>query len=109
MNVKIQIVGMTLGLMVAAAPLASAQQSRSNSDMSNMPGMSATTPKSQNHDMPGMDMQAMMKQCGDMRKQMKPGAAPTPDMQKMMSQCGAMDKSMTAPEQPYTPPADRRR
>ncbi len=109
MNTQIQLAVMTFGLLIAASPFASAQQSTSKSDMSNMPGMAATPPKSQTHDKPGMDMQSMMKQCGDMRKQMKPGAAMTPDMQKMMSQCDAMDKSMTAPEQPYTPPAERRR
>jgi hypothetical protein len=109
MNTQIQLVALTFGLMVTAIPLASAQQSPSKSDMSNMPGMATTPPKSQTHDMSGMDMQSMMKQCADMRKQMKPGAAMTPDMQRMMSQCDEMDKGMTTPEQPYTPPADRRR
>jgi hypothetical protein len=109
MNTRIQRVAMTFGLLIVTAPLAGAQQTPSKSDMSNMPGMSATSPKSQTHDMAGMDMQSMMKQCGEMRRQMKPGAAMSADMRKMMSQCDEMDKSMIAPEQPYTPPAERRR
>jgi hypothetical protein len=107
MNTQIRPMGLALALMMAAIPLAEAQQN--NSNMSNMPGMSKTSPKAKTHDMPGMDMQSMMKQCADMRKHMKPGATMTGDMQKMMSQCDEMDKSMTAPEQPYTPPAERRR
>jgi hypothetical protein len=107
MNTQIQLAGMAFALMIAAIPLARAQQSQS--DMSNMPGMTKTPPKTQTPDMSGMDMSSMMKQCTDMRKQMKPGGAMTADMQKMMSQCDEMDKGMTAPEQPYTPPADRRR
>jgi hypothetical protein len=109
MNTQIQLAGVAFALMIAAAPLAGAQQSSGKSGMSGMPGMATTAPKPQTHDMPGMDMQSMMKQCTEMRKQMKPGAAMTPDMQKMMSQCDVMDKSMTVPEQPYTPPAERRR
>jgi hypothetical protein len=105
MKVQIQRLAITVGLIVAA-PFASAQQSP---DKSAMPGMSATTPKSATQHMSGMDMPTMMKQCADMRKNMKPGAAMTRDMQKMMSECDEMDKSMTAPEQPYVPPADRRR
>ncbi len=63
MNTQIQLAGMALALMIAALPLARAQQSQS--DMSSMPGMAKTPPKSQTHDMPGMDMQSMMKQCAD--------------------------------------------
>ena len=105
MKVQTQYLAMILGL-IAAAPFASAEQSPAKSGM---PGVSATSPKSATQDMSGMDMPAMMKQCADMRKQMKPGAPMTPDMQKMMSQCDEMYKSMTAPEQPYVPPVDRRR
>ena len=109
MNMQFQLAGIALVLMIAGAPIGRAQQGSESSDMANMPGMSKSAPKPQAHDMPSMDMQTMMTQCADMRKQMKPGAKVTPDMRKMMSQCGEMDKSMTAPAQPYTPPADRRR
>lgn len=109
MNIQFQMAGMALVFMIAATPIALAQQGSGNSDMANMPGMSKSAPKPQTHDMPGMDMQTMMTQCADMRRRMKPGAKMTPDMQKMMSQCDEMDKSMSAPAQPYTPPADRRR
>lgn len=54
-------------------------------DMSNMPG----------HDMQGTDMQAMMTQCADMRRQMAQGTHPNaPNMAKMMAHCDAMDRSM---------------
>ena len=99
MKVQIQRLAIILAL-IAAAPFASAQQSP---EKSTTPGSAAT------HGMSGMDMPMMMKLCADMRKQMKPGAAMTPDMHKMMSECDEMDKSMTAPEQPYVPPTDRRR
>jgi hypothetical protein len=99
MKVQIQRLAMILTL-IAAAPFASAQQSLDKSATPGAAGM---------HDMSGLDMPTRMKQCADMRKNMKPGAAMTPDMQKMMSECAEMDKSMTAPEQPYAPPADRRR
>jgi hypothetical protein len=46
------------------------------------------------HSMPGMDMQAMMNQCKQMRQQMKPGTRMTPDMQTMMRQCDEMDQQM---------------
>lgn len=40
----------------------------------------------------GMDMQTMMAQCADMRRQMQPGAAMAPNMQQMMTQCDQMDR-----------------
>jgi len=109
MNIQFQMAGVALALMTAGAPIAHAQQGAGSSDMANMPGMSKSAPKPQTHDMSGTDMQTVMKQCADMRKQMKPGATMTPDMRKMMTLCDEMDKSMTGPEQPYVPPAERRR
>lgn len=47
------------------------------------------------HAMPGMDMQAMMSQCAQMRRQMQPGAKMTADMQRMMAQCDQMDAQMS--------------
>jgi hypothetical protein len=102
MKTQSQCLAIVLAL-TAAAPFASAQQSP---DRSATPG-SAAAPAT--HDMSGIDMPTMMKQCADMRKNMKTAAAMAPDMRKMMSECGEMDKGMTAPEQPYSPPTDRRR
>lgn len=100
MNGQFKRTALALVLTIASAPLAGAQQG---------PATSKPAPAQKAHDMQGMDMETMMKQCADMRKQMKPGAAMTPDMRKLMSQCDEMDKTMIAPEQPYTPPAERRR
>ena len=49
--------------------------------------------------MRGMDMNAMMSHCADMRRQMRPGAAVSADMRQMMAQRDEMDRSMgmTAP------------
>lgn len=46
------------------------------------------------HTMPGMDMQAMMGQCTQMRQQMKPGMVMSFEMQTMMKNCNAMDAQM---------------
>ncbi len=91
------------------AHAACAQQSGGASGMSGMPGMAGMSSQSSGEDMKGMDMDAMMKQCSQMRAQMKPGEAMSPDMKKMMSDCDAMDRSITAPAQPYVPPAERSR
>lgn len=77
-------------------PSACAEQSRpsANQGMSGMSGM-------QEHAMPGhamggQDMQAMMAQCADMRRQMGQGSHPNrPDMAQMMARCDAMDRSMS--------------
>ena len=99
-----------LALLLGAVPLALGQQQGGGSDMSNMPGMKGGKSGAPSHDMKGTDMDSMMKQCAQMRQQMKPGAAMSADMKKMMAECDEMDRSMNAPsQQPYTPPADRRR
>jgi hypothetical protein len=92
-----------------AAHAACAQSTGGASGMSGMPGMAGMPSKSPGGEMKGMDMDAMMKQCSQMRAQMKPGDAMSPDMKKKMSDCDAMDRSMTAPAQPYVPPAERTR
>jgi hypothetical protein len=86
----------TLALMLAAASAAFAQQR-------NTQGMNM-----QDHGMGGMDMQTMMNQCAQMRRQMKPGARMTPDMQRMMTQCDQMDRRMGATSG-GAPPATRNR
>jgi hypothetical protein len=55
----------------------------------------------QGHSMPGhammqgQDMQTMMAQCADMRRQMAQGTHPnTPGMAQMMAHCDEMDRSM---------------
>ena len=83
-----------LGL-ASLAGAASAQQQRGG-QMQNMPGMD----RSQGQ---GMDMNAMMARCAQMRQQMKPGMAMPADMKQMMGQCDQMDRSMG-----MTPPARSR-
>lgn len=52
-------------------------------------------PGMQGHSMQGTDMQAMMAQCADMRRQMAQGThANTPGMTEMMSHCDEMDRDM---------------
>lgn len=49
----------------------------------------------QGHNMPGMDMQTMMNQCAQMRRQMAQGRmSNAPDMNRMMAQCDQMDRQM---------------
>jgi len=49
----------------------------------------------QGHSMQGMDVQTMMNQCADMRRQMAQGTHPnTPDMNQMMARCDQRDRSM---------------
>jgi hypothetical protein len=42
----------------------------------------------------GMDMQAMMNRCAQMRQQMQHGAKMTTDLQRLVAQCDQMDKEM---------------
>ena len=91
-------------------PAACAQPS-SQSGMQGMSGMQGqSTTGTQGHSMPGMDMQTMMNQCADMRRQMAQGTHQnTPDMNQMMAQCDAMDRSMgSMPGMGSTAPADTR-
>ncbi len=73
-----------------------------------MPGM-APAGGTQARAMQGMNMDAMMKRCEQMRQDMKPDEPISRDMRKMMADCDAMDQAMTAPAQTYTPPAERTR
>src|SRR5260370_40513408 len=97
MTVRLRVFGTALALMLASGSIAYAQQQGGKSDM---PGMSG-------HDMQGMDMQSTMKQCAQMRQQMKPGAKMSPEMKKMKSDCYVMDRYMNTATQHYTSPARR--
>lgn len=95
---------------IALVPAACAQPS-SQSGMQGMSGMQGqSTAATQGHNMPGMDMQTMMNQCADMRRQMAQGTHQnTPDMNQMMTQCDAMDHSMgSMPSMGSTAPAATR-
>jgi hypothetical protein len=73
-----------IALMLALAPAAFAQQA--NTQGTHMQG----------HNMGGVDMQAMMNRCAQMRQQMRPGARMTSDTRRMMAQCDQMDQQMGA-------------
>ena len=73
----------TLAVMVTSGPAAFAQ-SGNPQGMNHMQG----------HDMSGMDMQAMMNRCAQMRQQMRPGASMSADMRNAMAQCDQMDRQM---------------
>lgn len=83
MTSKLHINGLTVALALLIAAPAYAQSGRSQDQSS--------------HAMPGMDMQAMMKQCAQMRQQMRSGSQMSPDMQRMMTQCDQMDAQMNNP------------
>ena len=55
-----------------------------------MPGMNHST-------MAGMDMNAMMAHCAEMRQQIPQGAVAPADMRPMLAQCDEMDRSMGMP------------
>ncbi len=86
-----------LPVLAAAALLSlagtAAAQQRQGGQMQNMPGMDHSqmqgTPQSQ-----GMDMNAMMARCTQMRQQVRPGAAQSADAKQMLAQCDQMDRSM---------------
>ena len=66
-------------------PAACAKPAEQSDGMSGMQG----------HSMQGMDMQTMMNQCADMRRQMAQGTHPnTRGMNQMMAHCNEMDYSM---------------
>ena len=74
------------------ASFSAAGNARTTGSMPAMAGM--------NHsNMQGMDMNAMMSHCTDMRRQTRPGTAMSADMRQTMAQCDEMDRSMgmTAP------------
>jgi len=60
-------------------------------------GQTKTMPNMDQSQMQGMDMNAMMARCTQMRQQMRPGMAMPADMQKTMAQCDQMDRSMGMP------------
>lgn len=48
----------------------------------------------QGHSMSGMNHQAMMAHCAEMRGQMRQGQRMSADMQQMMAECDRMNRSM---------------
>jgi len=94
--IRTQVCSAALAIVLALAPTAFAQQR-------NTQGMDM-----HDHDMGGMNMQTMMNQCAQMRRQMKPGAPMTADMQRMMTQCDEMDRQMGGTSD-GAPPATRNR
>lgn len=80
----------------AAMPAAPGTGGMTGMDHSRMPGMSQA----------GMDHNAMMAHCAEMRQGMRPGMAMTADMRQSMAQCDQMDRSMGGSA---TPPARRGR
>jgi hypothetical protein len=70
-----------LAAALTITPVAYAQQGGMRG-MNTMPGGA----------MPGMNMQSMMNQCTQMRRQMRPGAAVPANMQQMVAQCDQMDR-----------------
>lgn len=106
---------------LAFLPVACAQQGSqpvsqgmTSSAQGNMPGMSGMSGM-QGHDMSGHsmmggggDLQAMMAQCADMRRQMAQGTHPnTPGMAQMMAHCDEVNRMGAG--SPAAPAATRSR
>jgi hypothetical protein len=90
----------TIGLLAAVAflPVACASQQSAPPNARAMTSPSSIAAGSMSS---GKDMQTMMAQCADMRRQMQPGAAMAPNMQQMMTQCDQMDRMHSgAPQSP---------
>ena len=94
-------IGMCFSAAVLAGALALMPAARAQ-----QPGGMAGMPM-QGHDMSGMgsmNMGGMMRQCAQMRQQMKPGVRMTADMQTMMRRCDGMDRQMgSTPSDSATP------
>ena len=73
-------------ILFSVAGVASAQQ-RQGTPMQNMPGMNQPGGG-------GMDMNAMMARCAQVRQQARPGAAVSAETQRTLAQCDQMDRSM---------------
>jgi hypothetical protein len=82
--------GAGLAVLAATGLAACAPQQQTRPAAASGQGMSGV----QGHSMAGMDHQAMMAQCADMRRQVQQGGRLTPDMQQMMAHCDQMDRSM---------------
>ncbi len=91
-----------VGFVPVACPQQGSQPAAQgmNSSAQSIPGMSGMSGM-QGHDMSGhimtqeQDMQTMIAQCSDMRRQMAQGTHPnTPGMAQMMAHCDEMDRSM---------------
>ncbi len=84
------ITGLYGGIALAQST-AAPSSAQTMQPMGNMPGMGS---------MSTADMNTMMKQCAQMKAQMKAGMKMTPDMQPMMDRCEKMDRSMGATKAP---------
>jgi len=62
-------------------------QQRQGTPMQNMPGMNQSRGQ-------GMDMNAAMARCAQVRQQTRPGVAVSAETQRTLAQCGQMDRSM---------------
>ena len=95
MSNKTRVIQGVCVALLGLPPIAYAQQ---NTGMSNMSGMS--DPKMQGmsgmqgSSMGNMNMQTMMKQCAQMKHDMKEGQPMGGNMQKMMKQCDQMNSGM---------------
>lgn len=97
---KLAAIGLLAG--VAILPAACASRQGAPQDAGTMTSPSLSNPISPSLPPPGtpaasgsssgMDMQAMMTHCADMRRQARPGTAVAPDIRQMMAQCDQMDR-----------------
>jgi hypothetical protein len=85
------IAGFSGGIAFAQPAAAPPPSGKPMQGMGNMPGMSGGS---------SADMATMMKQCAQMKAQMKAGIKMTPDMRPMMDRCGKMDASMGTAKAP---------
>ena len=102
--------GSTLGLLAALSLLMAACAPQTTGMATPAPTSSLSGPPNagpvagargsggMNHStMAGMDMNAMMAHCAQMRQDVRPGQAASPDMRRMMSECDQMDRGMSMP------------
>jgi len=89
--ILVAIITSLSGGMALAQSMAAPSSGQTMQPMGNMPGMGG---------MSTADINTMMKQCAQMKAQMKAGMKMTPDMQPMMDRCNKMDRSMGATKAP---------
>ena len=116
---KLAAIGILAGVAILPAACASDQSASSGARPAASPPMSSApmaSPMSPSMGSPSMaspagntssgsasmNMQGMMAQCADMRRQMRPGAAMTPDMRQMIIQCDQMDAMHGGAARPMT-------
>ena len=93
-------IGVSLAVLLAVGAAACAPQQNSPAAASARSASGSQAPPGQGlsgmqgHSMGGMDHQAMMTHCAQMRQSVQQGAQLSSDMQQMMTQCDQMDRSM---------------